>query len=90
MSYRDVSIGTKLVIILVAIVLLAFCILTFFISRHTTGVFEEQTLEQLAARVQLVKDMVETYDSSLQKNADRLSSDIYILLSGKNNNRPNP
>ena len=74
MSYRDISIGTKLVIILVAIVLLAFCILTFFISRHTTGVFEEQTLEQLAARVQLVKDMVETYDSSLQQNADRLSS----------------
>jgi methyl-accepting chemotaxis protein len=73
MSYRDVSIGTKLVIILVAIVLLAFCTLTFFISRHTTGVFEKQTLDQLAAREQLVKDMVETYDSSLQKNADRLS-----------------
>jgi methyl-accepting chemotaxis protein len=73
-SYRDMSIGTKLVIILVAIVLLAFFILTFFISRHTTGVFEEQTLEQLTARVQLVKDMVETYDSSLQHNADRLSN----------------
>ncbi|MGC1455312.1 MAG: Cache 3/Cache 2 fusion domain-containing protein [Nitrospirota bacterium] len=74
MSYRDMSIGTKLVIILVAIVSLSFFILTFFVSRHTTGVFEEQTLEQLTSRVQLVKDMVETYDSNLQHNADMLSN----------------
>jgi methyl-accepting chemotaxis protein len=74
MSRRNISIGTKLVIILVAIVSLAFCVSTFLIDRHTTAAFEEKTLEHLATRVQLVKDMIETYDSSLQQNADRLSN----------------
>jgi methyl-accepting chemotaxis protein-2 (aspartate sensor receptor) len=74
MKFRDASIGTKLVMTLAAIVTLAFCASTFFIDRNTTSLLEKKMQEQLGTKVQLVKDMIETYDNSLKHNVDNLSS----------------
>ncbi len=74
MKFRDISIGTKLAIILAAVISAALCISTFFIERHMTVLLEDSTREQVETKLRLVKDMIETYDRSLQQTADNLSS----------------
>ncbi|HUJ19427.1 MAG TPA: Cache 3/Cache 2 fusion domain-containing protein [Nitrospirota bacterium] len=73
MKLHSASIGTKLVIILGVIVFLAFSASTFLVDRYTSSLLERKMLDQLKTKVQLVKDMIATYDSSLRQNVDDLS-----------------
>ena len=73
MRFRDLSIGTKLVFMLGVFVFVAFCLSTFFIDRYTSSLLQKKMLDQLGTKVQLVKDMIGTYDNSLRQNVDNLS-----------------
>jgi HAMP domain-containing protein len=73
MKFRDLSIGAKLVIVLAAAVALVFSVATFLNHRFTTSLLERKMQEQLATKVQLVKNMIETYDGSLSQHARKLA-----------------
>ncbi len=74
MKFRDISIGTKLAIILGLIVVLAFSVSTVFLNRFLFSLLETKMQDQVKTKVQMVKDMVETYDNSLRRNVEELSS----------------
>jgi methyl-accepting chemotaxis protein-2 (aspartate sensor receptor) len=72
--FQNISIGTKLAIILGAIVVLAFSASTLFIGQFTVSLLERKMQDELKTKAQLVKDMIETYDNSLRRNAEELSN----------------
>jgi len=74
LKFQNISIGTKLAIILGAIVVLAFSASTVFIGHFTVSLLERKMQDELKTKAQLVRDMIETYDNSLRRNAEELSN----------------
>jgi len=74
----NTSIGTKLSIILGAIVVLAFGASTLFIGQFVVSLLEKERQGQMRTEAQLVKDMIGTYDTSLRRHVGDLSN---VLLS---------
>lgn len=72
------SIGTKLVIILSAIIAVVFGLATFLVDRTMYNQLDKKMHEEVTTKVQLVSEMIAMYDKSLQKNADDLAS---VLIS---------
>ncbi len=69
----NTSIGTKLSMILGAIVVLAFGASTVFIGRFAVSLLEQERRAQMRTQAHLVRDMIATYDESLRRHVENLS-----------------
>ncbi|MEW5745913.1 MAG: Cache 3/Cache 2 fusion domain-containing protein [Nitrospirota bacterium] len=72
--FSDLSLASKLSLMLFAIVLSALALFTVFISVFTTRSLDGKSLDDLKSKTRLIADMVEVYDSSLRQSADKLGA----------------
>jgi methyl-accepting chemotaxis protein len=80
---KDLPIGPKLVLIQGAIILVVLGVFAFLISARVTSLVEERFLENLKGRMEIVRDMVTAYDTSLSRNADELLAVFKSLFPGR-------
>jgi methyl-accepting chemotaxis protein len=72
--FRDLPIGPKLVAIQGGIILLILGLFAFIITSRVTSSVEDRFQEDLRGRIEIVREMVTAYDTSLTRNADELIS----------------
>src|SRR3990172_9529515 len=81
--FRNLSIGTKLMVTAAALIFFFMSLFTYFVTSFTTSIIEKNAVAEMKNQAELVKNIIEVFSNNIKKNTAGLSNVFFSYFPDK-------